>query len=88
MPDGYQPPARFDYAASVHPDAIARRRAHDRTPTCPARGKAGTVADCTCHPDPDDLNEVWAGRARMAAARGDAGQPLDDIDRQALRRTA
>jgi hypothetical protein len=35
-------------------------------------------------PDPVDIAEIWAGRARMARARQAAGRPLDRLDRQAL----
>jgi hypothetical protein len=73
----FTPPAEW----STHPDDIARRRAHGRRPCVIAPG-----TPCVCRPDPADLAEVWSGRARMAAARRDAGRPLDDIDRQALRR--
>lgn len=66
------------------PAAIARDRAHASTSTCPARDDRD--APCTCTPDPDDLDAVWAGRARMAHARQAAGVPLDDIDRQAITR--
>jgi hypothetical protein len=65
-----------------HPDAIAASRAHDRY--C-ARGHA-PGEPCPAPPDPDDLAQIWAGRARMAAARRAAGAPLGDIDREALRR--
>lgn len=57
-----------DQSRRAHPDVIADDRARQR------RGV----------PDPADHTAVWAGRARMAAARQAAGQPLDHIDRQAL----
>jgi hypothetical protein len=75
--------APADLSRLFHPHTIAATRAHQhhcgtRThplgETCPAR------------PDPADVAEVWTGRARMAAARRAAGQPLDDLDRQALTR--
>jgi hypothetical protein len=66
-----------------HPDAIAAARAHERE--CTRNHAPGET--CPAQPDPDDLAQLWAGRARMAAARRDADIPLDDIDREALRRT-
>lgn len=33
-----------------------------------------------------DTNDGWAGRARMARARREAGVPLDELDRRALDR--
>jgi hypothetical protein len=73
----------LDRQAPLHPRAIATTRAHRRTPTCPARGNKAP-GPCTCTPDPDDLAEVWAGRARMARARQAAGRPLNRLDREAL----
>lgn len=67
-----------------HPDAIAAARAHKRD--CAGPHAPGDT--CPAKPDPDDVAQIWAGRARMAAARRDAGVPLDAIDREALRRTA
>lgn len=86
LPDGWTPPAARDHRAQFHPDNIARDRAHANTPSCPANDR-NQPEPCTCQPDPDDLAAVWAGRARMAAARKAAGKPLDDIDRQALKET-
>lgn len=80
----------FDPREVFHPTWIARARAHDRRRrgSC-AKDQADNRADrrrtaCTCAIDPDDLAAVWAGRARMARARRNTGQPLDDMDRQAL----
>jgi hypothetical protein len=74
----------LDRAAHLHPQAIARDRAHQRTPTCPARKPQG--GECTCAYDPLDLADVWAGRARMARARTAAGLTLNRLDREALQR--
>jgi len=73
------------YSASdaFHPDVIAAARAHQRD--CVREHASGET--CPAKPDPDDLAQIWAGRARMAAARRDAGLPLGAIDREALRRT-
>ena len=74
---------------TFHPDDIAREQAHT------TRGASGRPpcahdhdrdAPCNCTPTPDGLAAVWAGRARMAIARRDAGRPLDDADLEALRR--
>lgn len=72
-----------------HPETIARDRAHTRRPpgTCASDDKTDP-GSCDCVPDPADLEQVWAGRARMARARKAAGVPLDDTDRQALNRAA
>lgn len=79
--DGGQMP---DRSRLFHPETIATTRAHQRATAgaCPA--KTDRAEPCACRPDPDDLAEVWAGRARMARARKAAGAPLDDIDREAL----
>lgn len=71
-----------DTGDSFHPDSIAHDRAHARL--CGGRHDDD---ECPAVVDPDDLAQVWAGRARMAAARHAAGVELDDIDRQALDRT-
>jgi hypothetical protein len=65
-----------------HPDTIAARRAHDRH--CTSAHKDGEP--CPAVVDPDDLAELWAGRARMARARRAAGQPRDRLDLAALDR--
>lgn len=80
-----------------HPEAIAAALAHverrgrgcARTADAASRsaGDRRRVA-CTCTPDPETLAEVWAGRARMAAARAAAGVALDVTDREALARAA
>lgn len=75
-----------------HPEALAKARAHDRHEEGTCANDAATnkierqTMPCSCRPDPDDLDEVWAGRRRMAKARWAAGVPLDDIDREALAR--
>lgn len=70
-----------------HPESIATTRAHNRRPpgTC-ASDEKRHPGRCDCRPDPDDLAEVWAGRARMAGGRRAAGAPLDATDVEALRR--
>lgn len=75
-------PQPLEVAGRTHPDTIARARAHDRT--CPARHPESEA--CPAQVDAEDLAELWDGRARMAAARGAAGVPLDDIDLEALAR--
>jgi hypothetical protein len=71
------------------PEAIARERAHERRrPGACAHDDAQATPrpPCDCRPDSDDLAAVWFGRARMAWARFDAGQPLDADDKQAIAR--
>jgi hypothetical protein len=80
-----QPRPPLDLSGQFHPRAIAATRAHQRTPTCPARKSKGREP-CTCVPDPVDIAEIWAGRARMARARRAAGIPLDRLDHEAIRR--
>ena len=78
--DGWQP---ADLSRLFHPETIAATHAHRRD----CGGRTHPPHDeCPARPDPDELADIWAGRARMAAARRAAGQPLDDIDRQALAR--
>jgi hypothetical protein len=80
--EGWQPP---DLSRLFHPDTVAATRAHQRN--CGGRTHlAGET--CPAQPDPDDVAGIWAGWARMAAARRAAGVPLDDLDRQALARLA
>lgn len=67
-----------DRSERSHPDTIATARAHDRG--CSHRSDE----PCLARPDPDDLDDVWAGRARMARARAAADRPLDRTDREAL----
>jgi len=74
-----------DRSNLFHPDTIARSRAHTETPTCPANDPK-EPEPCTCQPDPADLTSVWHGRYRMARARRAAGQPLDDLDIEAIAR--
>lgn len=74
---------------TTNPRVIARSRAHfARRPGTSSPCPAATLgADhCTCEPTPEDLADVWQGRARMAAARRAAGARLDAYDRQALDR--
>jgi hypothetical protein len=78
--EGWEP---ADRSRLFHPETIAATHAHRRD--CDGRTHAAGEA-CPARPDPDELAGIWAGRARMAAARLAAGQPLDDIDRQALAR--
>lgn len=89
LPSDRARPVRFDSARRAHPEEIARGRAH-ASPARRTAHKCATTADppgpCDCPPELGALAEVWAGRARMALARQAAGQPLDDIDRQAITR--
>lgn len=71
-------PARPAKAAAPRVDVDPSRRAHpDVIAADRARRHPGTGGD---------RDAVWAGRARMAAARRAAGQPLDTTDLQALAR--
>jgi hypothetical protein len=63
-------PVELSAEVLFHPETIARHRAHER-------GCAhGPNADCLAVAVPGEVAELWAGRARMAAAR----QPLDRVD--------
>jgi hypothetical protein len=78
--EGWEPP---DLSRLFHPDTIAATRAHQRH----CGGRAHPPGEpCPARPDRADRADIWAGRARMAAARRAAGQPLDDLDHQALAR--
>lgn len=92
LPDDLPPRkgGHVDMAALFHPETIARTRAHADPDTrtlhrCATRDDPD--AACDCPPHLGQLDNVWAGRARMAAARRDAGMPLDQADRHALTRT-
>jgi hypothetical protein len=76
--EGWEP---VDLSRLFHPDTIAATRAHQHH--CGTRAHP-TGETCPAQPDPADVAGIWAGRARMAAARRAAGVPLDDLDRQAL----
>jgi hypothetical protein len=69
-----------------HPERIARAHAHTHRHRGVCANDTDRTAPCDCAPDPVVQAELWAGRARMAAARAAAGQPLDDTDRTALAR--
>jgi hypothetical protein len=74
---------RPDLSRLFHPDTIAATRAHQRH----CGGRTHPLGDqCPSRPHPADLAAIWDGRARMAAARRAAGQPLDPIDVEALAR--
>ena len=70
----------------AHPERTAQAHAHEarHRGTCAADNDPTLLCDCT--PYPDALAAAWAGLTRMAAARRAAGQPLNDLDRQALDR--
>jgi hypothetical protein len=76
--DGWEP---ADLSRLFHPETIAATHAHRRD--C-GGGTHPAGEECPAQPDPADVADIWAGRARMAAARLAAGRPLDDLDRQAL----
>jgi hypothetical protein len=77
---GWEP---ADLSRLFHPETIAATQAHRRH----CGGRHHPPGDeCPARPNPEELADIWAGRARMAAARLAAGRPLDDIDRQALAR--
>ena len=72
--EGWEP---MDLSRLLHPDTIAAAsgaRTHPAGESCPAQ------------PDTADLAGIWAGSARMTAARRAAGQTLDDLDHQVLAR--
>jgi hypothetical protein len=76
----------LDLGRLFHPETIARARAHQRRHPGTCAADRDRAAGCDCRPDPADLAAICAGLARMATARHAAGQPLDDLDRQALDR--
>lgn len=87
MPADYTPPTPYDLTRRAHPEEIARSRAHaSRERRTVHRCASADGAPCDCPPGLGDLADVWRGRARMAAARRAAGQPLDPTDHEALRR--
>jgi hypothetical protein len=70
-----------------HPEVMARDLEHARRRhACPANGKDGDAADCTCEPPAELVDQEWQGAARMAFARKAAGGLLSAIDLQALDR--
>lgn len=75
-------PAPVDLARLFHPETIARNRAHNRT--CQGRHKGGE--DCPAAVDPDELDAIWEGRARMAEVRARVTGDIDAIDLEALTR--
>jgi hypothetical protein len=68
----------------AHPERIARARAHSARHRGACANDRDRAEPCDCAPFPAGLAALWAGRARMAAARAAAGRPLDDLDREAL----
>jgi hypothetical protein len=91
LPDNYQRPPPIDFARLFHPETIARSRAHDRRRPGSCASDRGAQAHgkrqpCDCPIDPDDLDEVWGGVARMARARRTAGLPLNPIAQEAIAR--
>jgi hypothetical protein len=70
-----------------HPETMARSLAHGRRRrgSC-ASDLAPNVEGCDCEADPEELELIWTGKARMANARLVGGVDLNDIDREALRR--
>jgi hypothetical protein len=74
---------RPDLSLLFHPETVAATHAHRRD--CGGRTHP-PGEECPARPDPADVADTWAGRARMAAARLAAGRLLDDLDRQALTR--
>jgi hypothetical protein len=58
--------------------------------TSPTKHAASCASDsdraqpCDSPSSPAVLADLWAGKARMAAACAAAGLPVDDLDRQAL----
>lgn len=76
-------PQPVDLTRLFHPDTIATARAHDHH--CTGRHRKDEA--CPAKADPEDLDAIWAGRARMALARHAAGQPLSMLDLEAIRRS-
>lgn len=75
-------PEPVDEARLFHPETIAKARAHARG--CGGRHPEGEA--CPAEVDPDDLEAIWQGRARMAEVRARTTGQLDAIDREALAR--
>jgi hypothetical protein len=72
----------------AHPEHTARHLAHQARHRGACANDSDRAQPCDCPPAPGLLAALWAGKARMAAARAAAGVPLNDLDRQALDRGA
>jgi hypothetical protein len=68
----------------AHPERIARDRAHQVRQRGACANDLDPTEPCDCPPDRVALTGRWAGLARMVAARAAVGQPLNELDRQAL----
>lgn len=68
----------------AHPERIAQADAHQSRRPGSCQHDHDRTLPCDCPPEPAALADLWAGKARMAAARAAAGVALDDLDRQAL----
>jgi hypothetical protein len=68
----------------AHPERIAQARAHSACDRGACAHDQDRTQPCDCEPAPAEVAALWAGRARMAAARAAAGQLPDDLDREAL----
>jgi len=68
----------------AHPEHTARHIAHQARRLGSCASDSDRAQPCDCPPSPAVLADLWAGKARMAAACAAAGLPLDDLDRQAL----
>jgi hypothetical protein len=68
----------------AHPEHTARHIAHQARRRGSCSKDSNRTQPCDCPPLPTVLADLWAGKARMAAARAAAGLPLNDLDRQAL----
>lgn len=73
----------FDHQRKNHPDVMIQLAVHDAQ--CKSSDHA-PMGRCPAVAHPDDVDAVWEGRRRMAAARQAAGRPLDEGDLDALAR--
>lgn len=68
----------------AHPEHTARHIAHRAHQHGSCANDSDRTQPCDCPPLPAVVADLWAGKARMAAARAAAGVPLNDLDREAL----
>ena len=68
----------------AHPERIAQAVAHQAHWRGSCQHDHDRTLPCGCRQERAALADLWAGKARMAAARAAGGVALDVLDRQAL----